>query len=94
VKRNILIEQKKVIIVCEESGFVSLSYNVLLTTPKANVILKFVVPIIIVKSTLTCTDCGKISPLVETYHIMKRKVPVMPTNYNYVYRSYSRNKNL
>jgi hypothetical protein len=33
MKRNTLIEYKKVAIVCEESEPVSLNYNVLLTTP-------------------------------------------------------------
>jgi hypothetical protein len=36
-----------------------LSYNVQLTTPKANVVVKLVVPIITIRSTLTCTNCGK-----------------------------------
>jgi hypothetical protein len=48
MKRNILIEHKEVV-VCEESGFVSLNYNVLLTTPKANAVIKHVVPTIIAK---------------------------------------------
>jgi len=33
MKIDILIEHKEGTIVCEESGHVSLSYNVLLTTP-------------------------------------------------------------
>jgi hypothetical protein len=53
MKRNTLIKQKKFVIVCEESGLISLSYNALLNTPKVNAIVKHVVPTIIVKSTLT-----------------------------------------
>jgi len=33
MKRNILIERKKIVVICKESGHVSLSYNVLLITP-------------------------------------------------------------
>ncbi len=79
MKRNTLIQYKKVVIVCEESELVNLSYNVLLITLKANVVVKLVVPTIITKSTLIYTNYGKIGHLVETYHIMKRKVPIMPT---------------
>jgi hypothetical protein len=59
MKRSNLIEHKKAIVACEESGPISLSYNVLLTTPKANVVIKHVLPIVIIKSTLTCTNYGK-----------------------------------
>jgi hypothetical protein len=55
MKKDTLIEHKEAIVVCEESGPISLSYNVLLTTPKANTIAKPVVPIVIIKSTSTCT---------------------------------------
>jgi hypothetical protein len=79
MRRNTLIEHKEVAIVCEESGHVSLSYNVLLTTPEPNVIIKPIIPIVIVKSTLTCIDCGKTDHLVETCHNKKKKVQVVPT---------------
>jgi hypothetical protein len=39
-KRNTLIEHKETNIICEESGLVSLSYNVLLTTPNIGIITK------------------------------------------------------
>jgi hypothetical protein len=58
MRRNTLIKHKEVVVVCEESGPNSLNYNVLLTTPEANIIIKLVVPIVIAKSTLTCTNCG------------------------------------
>jgi len=51
MKKNTLIENKKAHIVCEESGHVSLNYNVLLTTPEVNVIVKLVVLTVTVKST-------------------------------------------
>jgi hypothetical protein len=70
-KINILIKHIETTIVCEESGHVSLSYNDLLITPEVNVVFKHVVPTIIVKSTLTYTNCGKISHSMETY--MTRK---------------------
>jgi hypothetical protein len=40
MKRDTLIEHKEVAIICEENGPVSLSYNVMLTTPKANIVVK------------------------------------------------------
>jgi len=78
MKINTLIEHKEIVVVCAESGPISLSYNVLLTTPKANIIIKPIVPIVIVKSTLTCTNCGKTGHSVETCHNRKIEVPVVP----------------
>jgi hypothetical protein len=77
LKRNTLIEHKEVVIVCEESGLVSVSYNALLTTPKANVVVNLVVPTITTKSTSTCTNCCKTNHSMETYHSRKRKVLVV-----------------
>jgi hypothetical protein len=79
MKRKTLIEHKEVAVICEESGLINLSYNALLITPKANIVIKLVVPIVITKSTLICTNCGKTSHLVETCHNKKRNVPVVPT---------------
>jgi hypothetical protein len=50
---NLLHQLYKVKLVCEESGPISLSYNVLLTT-----IVKPLVLTVTIKSTLTCTNCG------------------------------------
>jgi hypothetical protein len=77
MKRNTLIEHKEVAIVCEESGFVCLNYNVLLTTLKVNVVVKHVVTIVTVKSTLTYTNCGETGHSVETCHNMKREILVV-----------------
>jgi hypothetical protein len=77
--RNIIIEHKEVAIVCEESGPINLSYNVLLTTSEANIVVKPIVPTVIVKSTLTYIDYGKIDHLVEIYHHRKREVLVVLT---------------
>jgi hypothetical protein len=79
MKRNTLIEHKEVDVVYEESGPISLNYNVLLITPKPNVVVKLVVPIVTAKSTLTCTNCGKIDHSMETCHNIKREVPIVPT---------------
>jgi hypothetical protein len=40
MNKDTFIEHKEAIVVCEEKGHVSLNYNVLLTTPKANIITK------------------------------------------------------
>jgi hypothetical protein len=47
---NTLIKHKEIIVPCEESGFVGLNYNVLLSTLEANIIFKPLVPIITTKS--------------------------------------------
>jgi hypothetical protein len=60
MKKKTLIEHKEAIVVCEESGRVSLSYNVLLITLKVNTIAKPIVLVVTTKSSLTCTNCGKI----------------------------------
>jgi hypothetical protein len=84
MKWDTLIEHK-VLIICEENGLVSLNYNVLLTTPKANVIVKPIVFIIIAKYTLTYTNCGKTCHILETCHNQKWKVPVsLTTTINYI----------
>jgi len=72
MKRDTLIEHKEVVVVCEESGHVSLSSNVLLTTPKANTIVKLVIPNVTTKLTLTCTNCGKTCHTLETCHNKKK----------------------
>jgi hypothetical protein len=73
MRRNTLIEHKEATIVCEESGPINMNYNALLTTLETNIIVKHVVPIVIAKSTLTCTNCGKTDHLVEAYHNRKKK---------------------
>jgi len=55
MRRNTLIEHKEAPIICEESGFDRMSYNVLLTTSKANIGIKLVIPIVTTKPTLKCT---------------------------------------
>jgi uncharacterized Zn finger protein len=79
MKKNILIEHKEIVVVCEENGHVSLSYNALLTTLKVNIIIKHVVHVLTTKSTLTCTNCGKIGHSLKSYHNKKGKVPVVST---------------
>ncbi len=46
MKRNTLIEHEGIVVVCEESELVNLSYNVLLTTPKANIVVKVVIHVL------------------------------------------------
>ncbi len=79
MKRDTLIKHKEVIIICEESGPVSLNCNVLLTTLEANIIIKHVIFIIIAKSTLTSTNCGKTCHTLETCHNWKKKVLIVLT---------------
>jgi hypothetical protein len=40
MKKIILIKHKEVVVVYEENELVSLNYNVILTTPKVNAIVK------------------------------------------------------
>jgi hypothetical protein len=79
MKRGTLIEHKEATIIREENGFVSLSYNVLLTTREGNVVIKLVIMVVIAKSSLTCTNSGKTSHSLETCHNRKKEVPVVPT---------------
>jgi hypothetical protein len=51
MKQDTLIEHKESIIVCEKNGPINVSYNILLTTPKANIVEKLVVHVVIAKST-------------------------------------------
>jgi hypothetical protein len=68
MKQDTLIEHKQVIVVCEENGPINLNYNVILTTPKTNIIVKLVILVIIAKSTSNCINCDKIGHTLETYH--------------------------
>jgi hypothetical protein len=56
-----------------------MNYNVLLTTLEANARVKPIVYAMITKSTLTCTNCGKIGHSMETCHNRKKCVLVVPT---------------
>ncbi len=78
MKKNTLIEHKEIVVVCKESGHVNMSYNVLLTTLEANAGVKLVVLVVIVKSTLTCTNYGKTNHSMETCHNKKRELLVVP----------------
>jgi hypothetical protein len=79
MRRNTSIEHKEVVVICEESGPINMSYNVLITTPKANAGIKHVVLDVTIKSALTCTNCGKIGHAVETCHNRKKEVPIVLT---------------
>jgi len=79
VRRNTLIEHKEVVVTCEENGPVNLNYNILLTTPKTNTIIKHIVHVVTTKSTLACTNYGKTSHSAKTYHNEKKKVLIVPT---------------
>jgi len=69
----------QVVVVCEESGLVSLNCNVLITTPKASTIVELVVSVVTAKSTLTYTNCGKTCHTLETCHNRAREVLVVLT---------------
>jgi len=60
MKQNTLIGHKETVIICEESGLVSLNYNVLLTTLNVNIVTKPVVFVVTTKSTTIYINCGKI----------------------------------
>jgi hypothetical protein len=79
MKRDTLIEHMEVLIVCEKSGPFNLSYNSLLTTPKANIVVKPIVLVVKAKSTLTYTHCGKTCHSLETNDNRKRELPIVPT---------------
>jgi hypothetical protein len=49
MKRDTLMEHKKVVVVCEENGLIRLSYNILLTTLKTNTTTKHVIPIVTIE---------------------------------------------
>jgi hypothetical protein len=68
-----------IVVICEKNEFVNLNYNAILTTLKANIVVKNVVTIVIAKSSLICTNCGKIGHKLETCHNMKREVLVVLT---------------
>jgi hypothetical protein len=87
-----LIEHKEANVICEESGPISLSYNVLLTTPKANIITKLAIPIVTTKSTSTYTDCGKMGHTFEIVIIGKRGTN-STNHHSQNYKTCSRDKN-
>jgi hypothetical protein len=74
MKKYTLIKHKEVVVVYEENGPISLNYDVLLTTPKANIVIKSVVPLVIAKASLTCANCGERCHTFETCHNRKREV--------------------
>ncbi len=54
-----------------------MNYNVLLTTPKVNIVAKPIVTIVTTKLSLTCTNCGKIGHTLEICHNRKKEVPII-----------------
>jgi len=56
MKRDILISIKKVVVICEESGLITIRYNFILTTPNINTIAKTIVSNISTKSLLICIN--------------------------------------
>jgi hypothetical protein len=49
-------KHKEVVVICEESGLVTISYNVILITPNINTTAKTIVTIISTKSLLICIN--------------------------------------
>jgi len=49
-------KHKEVVIICEESGLATISYNVILTTPNINTTAKTIVSNISTKSFLICIN--------------------------------------
>jgi len=79
MKRNTLIEHKEVVVICEESGLVSMNYNAPLITLEANARVKHVVLVVTTKSTFTCTNYSKTSHLMEIYNNNKKQVTIVAT---------------
>lgn len=76
MKWDTFMEHKETIVVCEENGPINISHNALLITPKMNVVIKPIVHADSTKSTITCTNYGKIGDSVETYHNNKKAMPI------------------
>jgi hypothetical protein len=74
-----LIKHKEAVVICEENGLISLSYNVILITLEVNTIVKPIVFVVTTKSSLIYANCGKACHTFETYHNKKKKVPVILT---------------
>jgi hypothetical protein len=74
MKRDILKEHKKVVIVCEESGPISLSYNILLTMSETDRIAKHVVPIATTKPNVQLITINELVELATNQSIIKEEV--------------------
>jgi hypothetical protein len=79
LKRDTLIKHKEAVVICEKNGHISLSYNALLITLEVNIIVKPILPVVTVKSSLIYANCGKACHTLETYHNKKKKVLVILT---------------
>jgi hypothetical protein len=60
MKWDSFMEHKEAVVVCEENWPINISHNALLITPKMNVVIKPIVHANSTKSTITCTNYGKI----------------------------------
>jgi len=72
------MEHKKATIVCEESGPISLSYNILLTTSKTNRITKHVVPIATTKPNVQPIIINEMVELATNQYIVEDEVNIEP----------------
>ncbi len=76
VKRDTLMEHKEAIIVCQESGHVSLNYNYLLTTSEINIVAKHEVPIPTTKPNILLIIVNEMVELTINQLVAKEKVKI------------------
>jgi len=90
MKRDTLIEHKEAIVVCEENGPISMSYNVLLTTPDINTVAKPTIHVVTTKSTSTCTNCGKTNHTLGTCHNRKKRGTSSTNCHSKIYKTFNK----
>ncbi len=81
--KRTLMEHKKATIICEESGPISLSQNILLTTSKTNRIAKHVVPIATTKPSVQPIIINEMVELPTNQSIVEDEVNIESQNYHF-----------
>jgi hypothetical protein len=76
MKRDTLMEHKKVVVVCEENGPVNLSYNIMLTTLETNIVAKHVVPIATTKLNIQPITINEMVELVTNQSIAEKDINI------------------
>jgi hypothetical protein len=72
MKRDTLMKHKEAVVVCEESGPVNLSYNVLLTTLETNIGVKHVIHVVTTKPSIQPIIVNEMVELAINQHVVEK----------------------
>jgi hypothetical protein len=76
MKRNTLMEHKKVVVVCEKNGLISLNYDTLLSALETDTIEKHVIHVTTIKPNVQPTIVNEMVELTTDQPIIEKEVNI------------------